>query len=509
MAEFVSNKKIIAKNTMFLYIRMILVTAISLYTSRVILQTLGASDYGVYNVVGGVVLLMTFINGPLNAATVRFLTYELGRQDRKQLSNTFAASLNLHLSAGLLAIIVGETIGLWFLYNKLVIPDDRMNVAFWVFQFSLLNCFFDFTQVPFTASINAHEKMSVYAYIGLYEAASKLLIAYLIAVSPWDRLFFYALLLMINKIGVQLFCRYYTRRHYEECRFRLFWDKELYKKLATYAGWDTFGGVASVCENQGISILLNLFFGPVVNAARAISIQVQSAITMFVNNMMSAVRPQIVKNYAVGNYKEMYNLTFSSTRYTFYMMLFLVLPIIFELKMVLSIWLGADIPNYTLIFTFLILIIAMVNAVDYNFLMAFHAIGNIKLGNIVGGGLMIAALPISYLCLKKGMEPYSVFIVIIIINIAETIFDFFLTRYLVHFSVRSFIKNTLVPIIIVTFLSILTPLFIVYVMPPSMGRFILNIVFTEIALVIIVWFFGLKTNERLIIVSFIKSKIKR
>lgn len=507
MAEFVSDKKKIAKNTMFLYIRMVLVMLISLYISRVILQTLGASDFGVYNVVGGVVVLMSFINGPLHSATVRFLTYELGRQDIKKLSDTFAASLNLHLGAGLLAIILGETIGLWFFYNKLVIPEDRMTVAFWVYQFSIINCFFDFTQVPYTASINAHEKMSVYAYIGLYEAISKLTIVYLIAISPWDKLLLYAFLLMLNKIAIQFFCRYYTRTHYQECRFRLFWDKPLYSKLSSYAGWDTFGGVAYVCENQGINVLLNLFFGPVVNTARAIALQIQTAVSLFVNNLLSAIRPQVVKNYAVGNYKEMYHLTFSATRYTYFMLIILILPIIFEIDTILHLWLGKSVPEYTSIFSILVLLITLINTIDLTILMAFHAIGKIKFGNIFGGTVMIASLPIGYLCLEIGCEPQIVFVVVIIINIIETIFDLFLTRYYVPFSLKDFFKITIFPAAIVTAISLFAPVIITELFSPTVGRFLFNTCVTEFLLFVSIWLFGINSSEKKYLQKVIKTKL--
>ncbi len=509
MPEFVSDKKRIAKNTAYLYVRMILVTLITLYTSRVILQILGASDFGIYNVVGGVVAMMAFVNGPLNAATVRFLTFELGKQDERKLSDTFAACLNTHIFVGIIVILVGETLGLWFFYYKLNIPDERMWVAFWVYQFSIINCFFDLTQISYTASINSHEKMSVYAYIGLYEAVSKLLIVYLIAVSPWDRLLFYGFLLMINKIAVQLYCRYYCLRNYSECRFRLFWDKPLYKKLSGYAGWDTFGGVALVCEGQGVNILLNIFFGPVVNAARAIALQIRTAVTMFISNLTAAVRPQIVKNYAVGNVDEMYNLVFMTTRYSYYLMLILMLPIFFETETVLNIWLGSSVPDYTGIFTKLVLIVGLINSVDSSFLMAYHAIGKIKTGNLFGGTLMILSLPIGYICLKIGMAPPSVFYVLIIINSIGTLFDFWLIHHYVAFSYGKFLLDVALPMILVTVLSVVAPFVIIYLVPTSIMRFITNTIFMEVIMVFVIWCVGVRSEERANVMAFIKARISR
>ena len=278
---------------------------------------------------------------------------------------------------------------------KLVIPEDRELAAFWVYQFSVITTMISFTQVPYNASLIAHENMSVYAYVGLYEAISKLLIVYAITISPMDNLIFYGLLIMLNTTGIQLFYRYYTTKRYEECRFRIIKEKKLYKTLLGYSGWDLFGGIAVICQGQGINILLNLFFGPVVNAARAIAIQVQSGVSQFVNNFLTAVRPQVVKNFAEGNTDEMYSLTFNAAKYSYMLMLALVLPVCFEIRFILSIWLGEKAPEDTAIFVILILLTYLMETFHSASLMSYHAIGKIKLGNIVGGTMMFMALPIS------------------------------------------------------------------------------------------------------------------
>ena len=509
MTTFVSDEKRIAKNTMYLYLRMFLVMVVTIYTSRVILEALGASDYGIYNVVGGVVMLMAFIKGPLNSATVRFLTYELGKQDEKKLANTFAASLNIHIFSGFLAVIIGETIGLWFFFNQLIIPEERVDIAFWVFQLSIINCFFSFTQVPYMASINSHENMSVYAYIGLYEAFSKLAISYLIVISPIDRLLLYAALLLINQCTIQLFCCYYSVKHYKECRFRCFWDKCLYAKIFNYAGWDTFGGVAVMCESHGVNILLNMFFGPVVNAARAIALQIRTAIIQFCTNIIAAVKPQVVKNYAVGNYVDMYKLVFTTTKFTYYLMLMLMLPVYFEINIILRIWLGSTIPDYTAIFAQLILIDSLIYIIDATFLMAFHAIGKIRFGNVVGGSLMISSLPVSYACLRLGYEPSSVFVVLIVINSVGSIFDFLLIHHYVNFSKMEFTKNTLLPIIGVTLFSILVPISIVSFFQESICRLALNTILSELIIFSIIWIVGLNNSEKQVVKRFVTNKVGR
>ena len=353
-----STGKTIAKNTVFLYVRMLVVMAVTFFTARVILKSLGATDYGIYNVVGGVVTMLGFLNSALSASTSRFLTYELGVGDTEKLKNTFSASLNLHIAIALLVLIIGETLGLWFFAHKLVIPEDRMTAAFWVYQFSIITTMVNFTQVPYSATLISHENMSVYAYVGLYEAFMKLAIAFVIMYSPIDRLIFYGFLLMANTVTIQLFYRYFTKRRYDECRFRFVKDKSLYKTLIGYSGWDLFGNLASVCQNQGVSIVLNLFFGPLVNAARAIAVQIQTAVKMFTRNFMVAVRPRVVKNFAENKYDEMYGLTFTAIRLSLVLMMALVLPLLFETDFVLKIWLDEGYPPETALFARIILISA-------------------------------------------------------------------------------------------------------------------------------------------------------
>lgn len=301
--EVSSTNKRIAKNTLFLYVRMLLVMGVSIFTSRVILQTLGVEDYGIYNAVGGIVAVIGVLNGALSSSTSRFLAYELGMKDAEMLKRTFSVSLNLHMAVAFIVLLLAETIGLWFFYEKMVIPVERLSAAWWVYQFSIVTVMVNFTQVPYNASLIAHENMSIYAYVGLYDAFSRLAIAYLLSLSPMDDLVFYALLLMLNTFLIQFFYRFYTYRRYQECRFRWITDKTLYKRQLAYSGWEMFGGLASISQGQGINILLNLFFGPMVNAARAVAYQIQTAVNHFVINFLMATRPQVIKSFAEHNYE--------------------------------------------------------------------------------------------------------------------------------------------------------------------------------------------------------------
>ena len=504
-----TSNKTIAKNTMFLYIRMAIVMVVTFYTSRVILQVLGASDYGIYNVVGGIVTMMAFLNSALGSSSSRFLTYELGTGNMEQLKKTFSASLNLHIAVSILVFIVGETIGLWFLYEKLVIPEERMNAAFWVYQISIFTTMVSFTQVPFNASLIAHENMSVYAYVGLYEAISKLLIVYLLLISPFDYLIVYAVLLMLNSFGVQMFYRFYTRRKYEECRFRWVKDKELYKKLSNYSGWDLFGNCAVICQNQGINILLNLFFGPVVNAARAITFQIQGALNQFVNNFLTAVRPQVVKSFAAKDYDRMYGLTFTAAKYSYLLMLALMLPLCFEISFVLKIWLGDNIPDYTFEFSTIVMITYLMETFHSASLMSYHAIGRIKTGNIIGGSMMILALPVSYLCLKFGLPPYSVFMAVFCINFIQMFFGWWLIRRYVSFEWNTLIKTTYLPTILITIMSCIMPFIIVLNMTESWLRFIFVVISIELPLIFMTYFIAIEKDERAKIKNIIYNKITK
>ncbi|MCI2088598.1 MAG: hypothetical protein LKK21_09330 [Prevotella sp.] len=504
-----SDTKRIAKNTAFLYIRQVLVMLVSIYTSRVILQVLGASDYGVYNVVGGIVTMLSFLNGALSSSSSRFLTYELGKGNLEKMKKTFAASLNLHICVALLVLLLGETIGLWFFYNYLNIPQDRLHAAFWVYQFSIITTMMNFTQVPYNASLIAHENMSIYAYVGLYDAFSKLAIVYLLLISPIDKLIFYALLLMLNSVGIQLFYRFYTSKKYLECRFNIVKDRTLYKTLLGYSGWDLFGGVAVVCQGQGINILLNMFFGPVVNAARAIAVQVQNAIASFVNNFLTAVRPQVVKIYAQGNTDEMYRLTFSAAKFSYLLMLAFALPICFEIDTILNLWLGKSYPKDTNIFVIIILCTYLMETFHSSSLMAFHAIGKIKLGNIVGGTLMILALPLSYIALKLGAPAYSVFLVIFFVNFTQMFWGWIVVHRYVKFSYLKLIHLVYFPTIIITLITMVVPLVYRILMSEGILRFISSSITIELVLMICVYYIAMNKEEREKAVSIIKNKLKR
>lgn len=504
----VSDNKRIAKNTIFLYIRMMVVMLVSLYTSRVILDTLGASDYGIYNVVGGIVTIVSFLNSALGGSTSRFLTFALGEKNLNKQKSTFGACLNLHIGVALLVLILGETIGLWFFYEKMVIPDDRMVAAFWVYQFSILTTMVSFTQVPYNASLIAHEEMSIYAYVGLYEALSRLVIAYVITISPIDNLIFYGLLLLINTVAVQLFYRLYAIKHFVECRFSIVKDKTLYKKLLNYSGWDLFGNLALVCQGEGVNLLLNVFFGPIVNAARAIAFQIQGAVTQFVSNFMTAVRPQVIKNYAEGNINKMYTMTFYAAKFSYILMLALVVPIICEIRFILSIWLGNAVPDETALFAVIVLITYTWRTFHIAALMPYHAIGKIKTGNITIGSLMIATLPIGYVLFKLGCPAYSIFLAIFAIEIISVFAMYWLIHRYEYFPYWYVFTKILLPCGLVTLCTIILPTLITNLMEDGWCRLFTVGFSTEISLLLSALYLGLNKEERTRFFSFIQNKLK-
>ena len=349
MIQSSENNKRIAKNTLLLYFRMLLLMVVSLYTSRVVLNALGVEDFGIYNVVGGVVAMFTVISGSLSAAISRFITFELGKGDGEGLKNTFSAAVTIQLLLSLVIVLLIESVGVWFLNAKMTIPADRLAAANWVLQFSIVTFVINLVSVPYNATIIAHERMSAFAYISIFEAVGKLAVAFLITVSPIDRLVFYAVLMCAVAVSVRLMYGRYCKRHFTECTYRFRWDKELLRRMSGFAGWNFIGAASAVLRDQGGNIVINLFAGPAVNAARGISVQVNNAVTGFVQNFMTALNPQITKSYASGDRDYMMTLIYQGARLSFYMLLLLSLPVLVNTHYILGLWLKT-VPGHTVLF---------------------------------------------------------------------------------------------------------------------------------------------------------------
>ena len=457
MSDTSSANKRIAKNTLVLYVRMLFTMGISLFTSRVILQTLGVEDYGISSVVGGVISMFTFINAAMVSSTQRYLNFELVRGDANQLRSVFSTSLQIHALIALAIIVLSETVGLWFLNEKLVIPEARMTAAMWVYQCSILSCAVSIMSTPYNAVIVAHEKMSAFAYISILDVSLKLLVVYLLVVLPFDKL----IILSILNLLVQLFIRYiytiYCHRHFPESYFQFRFNKTLFKEMFGFAGWSFWGNLAAILYTQGLNMMLNIFFGPIVNAARGIAVQVQSAVQQFVGGFQTALNPQITKNYASNNLPQMHSLMFRSARFSFLLLFFLSLPVLMETNFILTLWLKT-VPDDAVIFTQIMICISLIYTTANPCVIANQATGKVKIYQMVVGGILLLILPISYVVLKLGAPAYSVFIVHFCIESVAQFSRMYMLRNLIHLPLWQYMKNIYIPIVSTVAIAIILPL---------------------------------------------------
>ena len=393
------NNKRIAKNTLLLYFRMMLIIIITLYTSRVILNTLGVEDYGIYNVVGGVITMLGFLNGSLGGASSRFITFALGKGDKNELQNVFSTVLCVHFLLAGIIVLLAETVGLWFVCNKLVIPAERMTAALWVYHCAILTMVVTIISVPYNALIIAYERMDAFAYISILEVVLKLVIVWMLVYIPADKLIVYALLYLVVQFIIRMSYSRYCSTHFREIKPKLQWNIPLMKKISTYAGWTVNGNLAVMGYTQGINILLNLFFGPAVNAARGVAVQVQTAIMSFVQNFQMAVRPQIIKSFATNDLAYMHKLIIASSKYGFFLLLLLAFPIMFGIDAILKIWLGI-VPEHTANFVRIMLFVGMIEPLSVSLINAIHATGDIKKFQIYEGSVLLSIVPIAYVLLK-------------------------------------------------------------------------------------------------------------
>lgn len=457
MSDNTSNNKRIAKNTLILYFRMFLMMAVSLYTSRVVLKTLGEEDYGIYNVVGSVVAMFTFVSSAMGNATSRYITYTLGTGNKEKLRSVFNTAFIVHVILAIFVLILGETIGIWFLNTQMTIPIERLEAANWVFQCSIVSTMVAIINIPFSAELISHEKMSAFAYLSLLDIFLKLLIVYLIVLSPSDKLILYAaLMLCIYLLDI---CVYwiYCKRKFPETKLFFIWDKRLIQDMIGFAGWSLIGNMIWIGYSQGLNILLNIFCGPTVNAARGIAFQVQGAVKGFVTNFQMAVNPQITKAYAQGNLDRVRELIFSSSKISFILVLFPALPIMIEAKKILNIWL-VDVPEHTVSFVILTLLMLLYTPLENPIGTANNATGRIKKYQIITGSFNIFIVVLSYICLKIGYPPESVFIVQLGIVAIVQFVKAYIVHIQIHFSMSDYILKLFLPLVLVSLLSASIPL---------------------------------------------------
>lgn len=499
MSQSANNKRI-AKNTLLLYVRMLFGMLVSLYTSRVILQTLGVEDYGVYNVVGGVITMFTFLNGAMSSATSRYITFEIGKGNMEQLKKVFSSALQIHAIIALLIVILGETVGLWFLMNELVIPEGRMDAAMWVYQCSVVTAVVTIMSVPYNADIIAHEKMSAFAYISVLEIILKLAIVYLLVVLPFDKLKVYAILVLMVGLLIRYIYTRYCHKHFEESHYIHHIDKPLLKEMSSFAGWSFWGNLAGILYGQGLNMMLNIFFGPVVNAARGIATQIQGVVQQFVYNFQMALNPQITKTYASGELDKMHSLMFRSARFSFMLLFFLSLPIMLETNYILTLWLGI-VPENTVIFARIIIAISLIYTIANPCVIANQATGKVKVYQAVVGGLLLLILPISYIVLKMGAPAYSVFIVHFCVESVAQFARMYMLRNMIDLPLLSYVKNIYLPIMGVVLFSVVLPMLVYNNMQEGIIRLLAVGMTCVVSVAMTSLFIGMTRNERTFLID--------
>ena len=502
------NNKRIAKNTLILYCRMFLMAVIGLYTSRVILQTLGVADYGIYNAVGGFVAMFSLLSGMLTNSINRFLTFELGKGDMDKLKRVFCTAINVMVILSCVIIVLGATVGVWFLNTKMNIPDGRMDAANVVLACSVLTFTLNLVSVPYNASIVAHEKMSAFAYISLVEVTVKLLIVYALTLSPFDRLKTYAVLLLTMQFLIRLLYGFYCKRHFEECTYHLIHDNKLLREMTSFAGWNFLGAGAGLINVHGINVMMNLFFGVTVNAARGIANQVNAHVFQFVTNFMMAMNPQITKSYAKGDYEYMHSLICRGAKFSYFLVLFFLIPLCLEAHQVLSIWLGI-VPEYAVPFVQLTLVTTALNVLSSTLITGLHATGNLKRYMIIVGAVEISNFPITYIAFKLGGSPLVSYYIYLIIYFILMLLRLYLIKDLIHMKASMFIRKVYVKVIIVSLLSCILPIIVFIPQEENLLRFITVCIISFASTAACVYFVGLEVNERSMIVKLINNKLHR
>ena len=497
-----------AKNAIFLYFRMCIIMLVTLYTSRVILRSLGETDYGVYSVIGGVVAMLGLFSASLSTATTRFLAFYLAKGDINRLQKVFSTSLLIHWLLVIIIVIIAETVGVWFLNFKMEIPAERMEAANWVLQGCIVVFVINFISIPYNAVIIARERMKVFAYIGILEAFLKLLVALLLYLSVHDKLIFYILLLVGIALILRIIYGFYCYRHFAECRARLSWDRSSFYEMIGYSSWQIIGSSSALFRDQGGNVILNLFFGTAANAAMGIAMQIKQAIQLFLININQAINPQIFKSYASGEKEYFMKLIYVAARFPFYLMLLIGLPILLETQYILHLWLG-DYPDYTISFVRLFIIFALVDSLNPALSRANEATGVVRAFQLIGSGLQLLCLPISYLLLTFEYPAESLFITFIVIAICCFFIRTWMLRLQIGLPVIHFCRHVVGNIFLVTLLSIPIPFFFLQIFPEGLMRFLLVVAVAVFFTFLSIYFIGCSRSERLYIVQKVKSIIRR
>lgn len=503
------NNKRIAKNTLLLYFRMLITLVVSLYISRVVLNTLGVDDYGIYNVVGGIIVILGFLNNAMAGATQRFLNVELGRNDFEQLRKVFCTSLVIHALVAGVILVIAETIGLWYLNTCMNIAEERMVAANWVYQFSVATFMVNILSVPYNATIIAHEKMSAFAYISILEVVLKLVIVYLLVLTPFDKLIFYAFLIFMVGVVLRLIYGIYCKRHFEECTINNFkLDKPMMKEMLSFSSWTIFGNLGFITHTEGIALVINYFFGVAVNAASGIANQVNGVVKNFVYNFLTALNPQVVKTYAAGQYEEMHKLLMRGCLIAFYMVAFFAIPLAIEAPTILKLWLKI-VPDYTIIFVRLVLMITLFDSYSGILATAKGATGNIKIYQVTLTTIGLFHLPFAILFFLLGYPPQYAMYVYLVIIIAQQVVRISFVCKSIGLSLQVFYKDVVAKCLLVFGSGLIIPMFMHNYLPLGILSSLVTCVVSGITFTALALQFGFNKNDRDKIKQMIFRKIKR
>ena len=504
MNNRIENNKRIAKNTAMLYMRMLLSMAVSFYTSRIVLNILGVDDFGIYNLVGGIVVLFSFLNNAMASSTQRFLNFELGRENLDEVKRIFSMSLTTHLSIAFVVLVLSETVGLWLLNAHMNLPADRMNAANWVYQLSVLSCCIQIMRIPYQSSIIAYERMSFYAYISIVEVLLKLLIVIFLFFGDFDKLIYYSILSTVVVTLVSYIYKIYCIKAFSTCSYSFFWDIKLYRMLVGFSGWNLFGSVANVGVQQGGNILLNIFYGVTVNAAVGVANQASMAIYGFVSNFQIAFNPSIIKSYAIGDRDYFMDLIFKASKYSYFLLFMLSLPILICCGFVMEVWLGI-VPSYTVSFCRLMLLFMLVDSAAAPLWTSVQATGKIRNYQIMIGCLVLTNLPLAYTALCLGMSPVCVFVIRLLVNIIVFTVRLIYLCFKIDLPILKYTIQVLMKILFVTILSVPLPWVVNYYYHGWLGLILTSLI-AFLCTSLSVWFVGLKQGERKALVRTILRK---
>lgn len=494
------NPKVLVKNSVLLYIRMIFVLAINLYATRVLLKNIGVEDFGIYNVIGSIVVFASFLKNALTNATARYLTYELGTGDKKQLNKVFSMALNCHYVLAICLFIVIEIVGVYFLNTKLIIPDHRIVAANWVFQFSLISFCLSIIYIPYHSNVIAHERMDFYAVVSIVETLLKLISAIMIAYFFYDKLILYAGLIFVMHVIIFIIYCAYNNRKISYVKYERVWDKDLLKKFSSYSGWSMLVNGADVATQQSISIFFNMFLGLVANAALGLANQINSGMLAFTTNMSQAYNPQIIKSYASGDYNYFYKLIFAASKISFILQLVISLPVIFNIQLILNIWLG-ECPEMTADLVKIIVVFYMIDAFQYPLIQAIYAQGDIKKHQIIIGIIKLIVIPIMYVIIRLTLSPFWTLFIWILGGLACVVFRTFYVKSLLKLNLKDYATSVLIKIIIISLIAYCSTYMVSFLSANSIIRLVLTTCVSTLTIMIVGYVYVLSKNEK----RFIKS----